>query len=87
MKVKKDFILRTVAGNHVVVPTGKSAADMNCMITLNDTGAFLWQRLTEETDEEALIAAVLDVYDVDRERAATSVHRFLAQMREAGCLA
>ena len=34
MKLKEGFILRTVAGETIVVPTG-SALNLNMMITLN----------------------------------------------------
>ena len=44
MKLKDGFILRTVAGETVVLPTG-GVTDFDMMITLNDTGKFLWERL------------------------------------------
>ena len=47
MKLKDGFILREVAGEHVVIPTG-DALDLNMMITLNETGCTLWKRLEEE---------------------------------------
>ena len=40
MKLKQGFILRQVAGENVVVPAG-DALNLNMMITLNSTGAFL----------------------------------------------
>ena len=42
--MKKGFILRTVAGETIVLPSGDEL-DLNMMITLNDTGKFLWQKL------------------------------------------
>lgn len=33
------------------------------MITLNETGAFLWERLNEEITEETLVAALLSEHD------------------------
>ena len=63
MKLKEGFLLRQVAGQTVVLPTG-GELDVNMMITLNDTGAFLWHRLAEETDESALIAALLAEYSI-----------------------
>ena len=44
MKLKDGFILRSVAGETVVVPTGDDL-DLNMMITLNETGKFLWEHL------------------------------------------
>ena len=44
MKIKEGFVLRQVAGQNIVLSTGNEL-DMNMMITLNDTGAFLWEHL------------------------------------------
>ena len=44
MKIKEGFLLRQVSGQVVVLPTGNEL-DLNMMITLNDTGAFLWERM------------------------------------------
>ena len=62
MKIKEGFILRKIAGQTVVLPTGGDL-DLNMMITLNETGAFLWEHLQEETDEAALVQALLAEYD------------------------
>ena len=86
MKLNQTFLLRKVAGQTVVLPTS-AELDLNTMITLNETGAFLWERLVEETDEAALVAALLAVYDVDAETAARSVAAFVNKLRENGLLA
>ena len=86
MKLKDGFVLRQVAGETVVIPSG-STLDLNMMITLNDTGAFLWQRLAEETDESALIAALLAEYDVDEETAKKAVAGFVEKLNDNGFLA
>ena len=40
MKLKEGFLLRNIAGQTVVLPAGADL-DLNMMITLNETGAFL----------------------------------------------
>ena len=44
MKIKEGFILRTVAGETVALPTG-GVTNLDMMITLNGTGRFLWEKL------------------------------------------
>lgn len=85
MKLKEGFLLRQVAGQSVVLPTGREL-DLNMMISLNETGAFLWERLQSETDEDALVTALLAEYDVDGERARKSVAVFVEKLRVNGCL-
>lgn len=85
MKLKEGFLLRQVAGQTVVLPTGGDL-DLNMMITLNDTGAFLWEKLAEETTEAALTAALLAEYDVDSETAGAAVSAFVEKLNEHGFL-
>jgi hypothetical protein len=85
MKLKEGFLLRQVAGQTVVLPTGDEL-DLNMMITLNETGAFLWERLNEETTEDALVQALLGEYEVDETTARNAVVNFLKKLSDNGFL-
>ena len=80
MKLKDGFILREIAGDYVVLPAGTDL-DLNMMITLNETGSFLWEKLTHGAQEEDLVNAILAEYDTDRETAAKSVTAFVAKLK------
>ena len=86
MKLKDGFLLRQVAGQNVVLPAGEEM-DLNMMITLNDTAAFLWERLQTETDENALVADLLREYDVDADTARSCVRSFVEKLNANGFLA
>lgn len=86
MKVKKDFILRKVADSYVVVPVGKMTLDFNGIITLNETGAFLFGILQQGADREELIDKLLTEYDVTPEKAAADIDVFLQKVRDADVL-
>ena len=81
MKLKEGFLLREIAGQTVVLPTGGDL-DINMMITLNGTGAFLWEHLQEETDEAALVSALLAEYDVDEATASAAVTAFVEKLKK-----
>ncbi len=85
MKIKEGFLLRQVAGQTVVLPCGDDL-DLNMMINLNDTGAFLWQLLQEETDVPAMVQALLAEYEVDEQTAKAAVEAFVAKLNENGFL-
>lgn len=86
MKVKEGFILRAMGENHLVVPVGALTVDFRCIITLNDTGAFLWQQLQQECSEAELVQQLLDEYDVTAERATADVTAFVEQLKKADLL-
>jgi hypothetical protein len=85
MKLKDGFILREVAGQIVVLPSGDDL-DLNMMITLNDVGKFIWLLLEKETDEASIVAAILKEYDVDRATAEDAVAGFIKKLNEHGFL-
>ena len=86
MKLKDGFILRTVAGDTVVLPAA-GVTDFDMMITLNETGKFLWERLAVGAEETELVQALLAEYDVSEEKAAESVAAFVARLKELEFLA
>ncbi len=87
MKIKDGFILRDVAGSYIVVPVGSQTLDFRCMITLNETGAFLWQQLQQEQEATALVEALLAEYEVEPDVAKADVDRFVESLQEADLLA
>ncbi len=86
MKLKEGFILQTVAGQTVVLPD-MGAVNMDMMITLNDTGRFLWERMTRETDVDTLVAALLEEYEVQPEQARSAVEGFIDKLKGHDLLA
>lgn len=83
MKLKEGFVIREIAGQTVAVPT-MGDLDLDMMITLNGTGAFLWQQLQKETSEEQLVAALLAEYNVDESTARKSVAVFVEKLKGNG---
>ncbi|MFQ8601084.1 MAG: PqqD family peptide modification chaperone [Oscillospiraceae bacterium] len=86
MKIKSGYLLRNVAAVNIIVPVGERVIDFKGLMTFNETGAFLWRLLQQETDERALVQALMDQYEVDLETARADVAEFVASVREAGAL-
>lgn len=77
MRIEKTFVLREIAGDYVIVPTGKSALEFNGLITVNEVGAFIWNQLQEETTVDQIVEAIQEEYEVDRETAKVDTEEFL----------
>ena len=56
------------------------------LTTVNETGAFIWERLMEDTDVDAVVNAMLREFDVDRETAMADVDAFIAMLSQADFL-
>ena len=75
MKLNPVFILRDVAGEFVLVNSCATAADVSSVFSLNESAAWLWNRIgSEEFTEPQLVEWLLDEYEVEREVAVTDVH-------------
>ncbi|MBR2019275.1 MAG: PqqD family protein [Clostridia bacterium] len=85
MRINPDFTIQKVgASSYVAVPVGKTSETFHAMVRLNETGAFLWKRMTEkDCTEEDLVAALLETYEIDAETAARDVHRIVEILRDS----
>ena len=82
MEIKKELIKREIAGDTILVPVGKTVLDSNGLFVLNELGAFLWDRMPDVQDSDALLAAVLEEYEVSAEEAAQDIAAFLERLRQ-----
>lgn len=86
MKTKKGFLLRSVGGRNVVVAIGKASEEFNGLITLNESGAFLWKMLQTGTTYQAMLDEMLKEYDTDEQTARAGIDEFLKIARDAGLI-
>jgi methyltransferase-like protein len=86
MRISKEFVMREVAGNYIVIPIGEKTANFNAMITLNETGAFLWKQLEEEKSKQELLDLMLEEYEVDNNTAESDIEKFVEKLKTAGIL-
>ena len=84
MEVKMDFVLRDIAGDLLLVPAGKSALDLNGMLTLNEVGGEIWHLLPKVKDEEELVSHLLDLYEVEEDELRKDIRDFLQSLRQLG---
>ena len=84
MRVDDGFVLREIAGDYVIIPTGKTVLDFNGMITVNEVGVSIWKMLQEETTFENIVKGILDEYDADEETVKADASA--GSWRKMGCV-
>lgn len=88
MQIKKDFTIQKVGNSYIAVAVGETSKTFHGMVRLNETGTFLWKKMSEgDVTVDELVDALLSEYEVDRETAAHDVEQLVAQFRESGILA
>lgn len=84
MKIKDGFILRKVPGMNLVMPAGRNVKSFNGALMLNDTGAFVFERLQTGCTPEETAKALTEEYDVTPDAALADVQRAVDALIEAG---
>ncbi|MCD8047710.1 MAG: PqqD family protein [Clostridiales bacterium] len=86
MKIDSDLVIRNIAGEIVLIPTGKAALNNPGIITLTESGELLVRKLQEGCEFDDLVDCLLVEYEVEREQAEQDVTAFLGKLKERGLL-
>lgn len=88
MKLKDGLILREVAGQYVVVPTGKRVQEVMGILYMTKPAAYLWKYMQKnEFEKEDLIQLTLKRYaDAAYDQVSQDLDKFLKELAMRGAL-
>ena len=87
MKINENFVLKSIAGEAVVMPVGEAVNKVNGMIKLNPTAEVIWKALEQETTLEDVISAVrANCQNVNEATIIEDVVDFTEKLRKLGIL-
>ena len=81
-KRKDTFILREIAGDHLIVARGPESINYGAVLVLNDSGTFLWNLLDKPVTVDDLVKALADKYSLDVELAHADVIKYIDKLVE-----
>lgn len=84
MRIKEGFLLRQVAGNFVVVPVGDEAVEFNGVVTINESGKFIWELMEKGIEKEELLAEFMNEYSLSEEAAKEDIRAFIQILLDNG---
>ena len=83
MKIKNGYTLRSIADSFIVVPT-EGDITLDGIITLNESGAFLFNVMQEDVTKEKLLEKMLAEYKIDATTAQKDIDIFLERLSKTG---
>lgn len=86
MKLKLQLVKREIAGDTILVPVGEATTKLKGLLTINETGAAIWDALPDAENEEAIVDRIFETFDVERDVLRKDVDAFLTQLTELGIL-
>ena len=72
---------------YIALGVGSEAYTPNEIMSLNETGAFLWEILKYGATSEELVSSLVREYEVDEPTAAKDIDAFLTQLRRKELIA
>jgi len=80
IKRNDDFIFRKIVNEMILVRVKHDVADMEHIFTLNEVGAFVWEKLSKSSTIEELQQDILDEFEVDPAMAQQDLQVFLEDL-------
>lgn len=88
MKLKDQLMLREVAGQYVIIPTGERVREVTSIVYISSSAAYLWDYMKDhEFTREDLVARVMEHYTgVTEEQAGADIDKFLKTLADNNIL-
>lgn len=85
---RKDpaIVSRRIMDEVILVPIGRSIANMGSVFTLNETGAFIWNLIDGKKRVTEIREELLQQFDAPAERLEEDLTQLLDQLREIGAI-
>ena len=82
MKIKKKMMLRSIAGEYVLVPVGESAGEYKGMFMLTETGAYMYSVIEKADSAFELAKMTSEEFDGDFDEILSDADEFINRLKE-----
>ena len=87
MKIKQQYKVREMAGEHVVIMQGELGSNLTKIISLNESALYLWQAIDgKEFDVNTIADLLAEHYGIDDEVAQSDAAHWIDRLEECGLL-
>lgn len=84
MKQSADYVLHYLNGVPYLLPFGQGIADMRRGVQINETGAYVWNLLADESSEDKIVALCASRFQADKDELPglqSDIRQFLNKLR------
>lgn len=86
MKIKDGYILKKVAGENIVIATDEARISFNGIITFNEVGAEVFERLDGTRTLEQIVDEIAAIYNAPREIIESDIKKLIEKMKNHGLI-
>ncbi len=84
IRPRGEIVRREIAGETILVPIRGRTADMQSLFALNQTAAFIWERIDGERNLGRILEETVGAFEVGRDEAREHLEAFIAEARSRG---
>jgi len=81
-KKTTECVIKQAGNEFILVPLTDNIAQMNSMYTLNETGAFIWERIDGKNSLESIAQMISDEFETDYESALKDTKAFIEKLND-----
>lgn len=86
MKARKDFILRNLVGEYLLMPVGDNIGRFRGTLLMNEMSVFVWEKMQESVSRDELLREILNHYEIDEKTAAADLDGLLDGLKRLGVI-
>ena len=86
MRIKDGYAVREVGGKYIVVALEDDPEEYSGMITLNNSGYYIWKKLKIDISYDELLSDLTDKYDAPLEVIKADLDTFLENAKRVNIL-
>lgn len=80
MKIKKEVVFRSVAGENMLIPVGETVGEYNGIFSMTEIGAVIWQSIESGQNEKQIAKRIAEEYEIDEKTAEADVGEFIDKL-------
>lgn len=81
-----DVVFRKIADECILVPIKNRVGDMECIYTLSEVAARIWELIDGRKSSSEISRDILNEYDVSPENAERDLRELFMQLEDAGSI-
>lgn len=86
MKIKNEYVLKSLGDNLFVIVNQASSYDLSKMISVNETGAYIFNLLKKNLTKADILKSLVNEYDVNELKANEDFDLFINKLRSNNIL-
>jgi hypothetical protein len=83
MKIKDGYMIRPMGDCYIVVSVEESEDEFDGLITINNSGKFIWELLQSNISYEEILQKLIDSYDAPENIIKKDLDKFLENAKNA----